>query len=108
MKHVTKYGEWQPVNENISLITLQIGVILGLFGWAALKRLIKEVAIKLGSNLEQEPAKLKKVVDDVFAEVSKKNDSGINIKGVAKDIKDKIDAGEIKTIAQITKYFDQA
>ena len=107
MKHLSKYEAWQPVNENITLITLQIALILGIIGWRGLKALIKKVAGNIGMGVELEKAELKKLVDEILADIQAKNESGISISQVTKDVKSKIDAGEIKTLSQLQKYFNQ-
>jgi hypothetical protein len=107
MKHVTKYGEWQSVNESITLVTLQIAVILGIIGFRGLRALIKKVAGDIGMNAELEKAELKKLVDEIMSDIQAKNESGISIGQVTKDVKSKIDAGEIKTLGQLQKYFNQ-
>jgi len=107
MKHVSKYSEWTPVNESISITDLQLAVILGIMGWIPLKRLIKSIAVKVGGSLNVEPDKLKKVAAEILEEVEKKNESGISLSTLKQNLMSKIDSGEIKTIGQLTKYFSK-
>jgi hypothetical protein len=105
MKHVHNFGGWKAennINESL-IVTLQVGIILGVIGWKGLKLLIKKVAEKIGANAELDPAKLKEIVDAVIKDVSAVDKSGMKLTELSRELKSRIDAGEIKKISDIEK-----
>jgi hypothetical protein len=105
MKHVNNFNNWKSANNiNESLIvTLQVGIILGILGWRGLKILIKKVAEKIGANVELTPAKLKEIVDAIIKDISEVDKSGMKLTELSRELKSRIDAGEIKKIGDIEK-----
>lgn len=105
MKHVHNFGGWKAennINESL-IVTLQVGIILGVLGWKGLRILIKKVAEKIGANAELDPAKLKEIVDSVIKDISEMDKSGMKLTELSRELKSRIDAGEIKKISDIEK-----
>jgi hypothetical protein len=109
MKHVTNFNGWKASNNiNESLIlTLQVGVILGILGWKGLRALIRKIAEKIGGNTELDKAQLKKLIDEAIDSVAKLNPSEISLAAIKSELKGRVDAEEIKTINDIEKAFKQ-
>jgi hypothetical protein len=109
MKHITNFNGWKTSNNiNESLIlTLQVGVILGILGWKGLRSLIRKIAEKIGGNTELDKAQLKKLIDEAIDSVAKLNPSEISLAAIKSELKGRVDAEEIKTINDIEKAFKQ-
>ena len=109
MKHVSNFDGWKSANNiNESLIlTLQVGVILGILGWKGLRSLIRKIAEKIGGNTELDKAQLKKLIDEAIDSVAKLNPSEISLAAIKSELKGRVDAEEIKTINDIEKAFKQ-
>jgi hypothetical protein len=109
MKHVTNFTGWKTSNNiNESLIlTLQVGVILGILGWKGLRALIRKVAEKIGGKTELDKAQLKEIIDKTIDAIAKLNPSEINLSAIRSELKGRVDAEEIKTINDIEKSFKE-
>ena len=107
MKHLNEYSNWKPVNEGITIVTIQIAAILGILGWRGIKALLKKIGEHYGSKMELKKEELLDIVDDFMSNIKKQNFSGIKLDDVEKELKEKVESGEYKTIGQIAKYFDK-
>jgi hypothetical protein len=109
MKHVTNFTGWKTSNNiNESLIlTLQVGVILGILGWKGLRALIRKVAEKIGGKTELDKAQLKEIIDETIDAIAKLNPSEINLSAIRSELKGRVEAEEIKTINDIEKSFKE-
>lgn len=109
MKHVTNFTGWKTSNNiNESLIlTLQVGVILGILGWKGLRALIRKVAEKIGGKTELDKAQLKEIIDKTIDAIAKLNPSEINLSAIRSELKGRVEAEEIKTINDIEKSFKE-
>jgi hypothetical protein len=96
------------MNEEVSVLALQIGVILGILGWKGLKALINKIARNIGEktkNEEMTKEDLKELVDGTIKRIEKLNLSDVSLGEVRSSIKKKIDDEEIKTADDIVQYF---
>ncbi len=109
MKHVTNFNGWHSNNQlNESLIlTLQVGIILGILGWKGLRALIRKVAEKVGGKAELDKAQLKEIIDQTLESISKLNPSEVSLAAIKTKLKGQVDAEEIKTINDIEKSFKE-
>jgi hypothetical protein len=109
MKHVSNFDGWKSSNNiNESLIlTLQVGVILGILGWKGLRALIRKIAEKIGGTTELDKAQLKEIIDKTIESVAKLNPSEISLAAIKSELKGRVDAEEIKTINDIEKAFKE-
>jgi hypothetical protein len=109
MKHVHNFGGWKAENNiNESLIlTLQVGVILGILGWKGLRALIRKIAEKIGGTTELDKAQLKEIIDTTIDSIAKLNPSEISLAAIRSELKGRVDAEEIKTINDIEKSFKE-
>jgi len=103
MKHVTNFNQWHSANRlnEGDIATIQVAIILAILGWKGLKFLTRKLAQKIGEGIELDEAKLKSIIDDVIDYVEKEEKSGIALSEIRRALKAKVDAGEIKKIADI-------
>jgi hypothetical protein len=90
------------VNEGLDPVVLQIGAVLAVLGYKA----IREILYHVGKNMVTEPAELKKYADEVL-DKAKSLDIKVSLTDLKSEIYSKIDSGEIKTAGQILKCFDK-
>ncbi|MEY5133238.1 MAG: hypothetical protein RLZZ198_1242 [Bacteroidota bacterium] len=88
----------------IFYLVLAVLIILAL-----LKGLIKRVLERWVENLKEDPKKLKKIVAEIADNTAK--DPGANTvllqnADIRKELDDKIDSGEIKTLGQLREFFE--
>jgi hypothetical protein len=89
------------VNEGLDPVVLQIGAVLAVLGYKAIRALL----INIGKNSEQEPAELKRYTDLVL-DKAKNLDIKVSLTSLKSEIYAKIDSGKIKTPGDILKCFD--
>jgi len=99
-RNVKGFNEF--VNESLDPVVLQIGAVLAVLGYKA----IREILCRIGRNVEQEPAELKKYTDLVLDKAKDLNIK-VSLTDLKSEIYSKIDSGEIKTSGQILKCFDK-
>lgn len=109
MKHVSNFGGWKAENNiNESLIlTLQVGVILGILGWKGLRALIRKIAERVGGKTQLDKPQLKEVIDEAIDAVAKLNPSEINLAAIRGELKKRVESEEITTINDIEKAFKE-
>jgi hypothetical protein len=109
MKHVSNFGGWKAENNiNESLIlTLQVGVILGILGWKGLRALIRKIAEKVGGKTELDKKQLKEIIDEAMDSVAKLNPSEVSLAAIRSELKGRVDSEEITTINDIEKSFKE-
>jgi hypothetical protein len=110
MRTINTFHYWKSdrMNEEVSVLALQIGVILGILGWKGLKALINKIARNIGEktkNEEMTKEYLKELVDGTIKRIEKLNLSDVSLGEVRSSIKKKIDDEEIKTADDIVQYF---
>jgi hypothetical protein len=110
MRTINTFHDWKSdkMNEEVSVLALQIGVILGILGWKGLKALINKIARNIGEktkNEEMTKEYLKELVDGTIKRIEKLNLSDVSLGEVRSSIKKKIDDEEIKTADDIVQYF---
>jgi len=110
MRTINTFHDWKSdrMNEEVSVLALQIGVILGILGWKGLKALINKIARNIGEktkNEEMTKEDLKELVDGTIKRIEKLNLSDVSLGEVRSSIKKKIDDEEIKTADDIVQYF---
>ena len=113
-KHTKAYDELygdEEENENLQegVGTVALGIMLAYAGLKVLKFVAKKVVGAIGKNVELEPSKLKKVSTEIVKRVAEETNSGAHLfYGIAlkREIDDKIDSGEIKTIRGIQKAME--
>ena len=98
-KKVKGFNEF--VNEGLDPVVLQIGAVLAVLGYKA----IREILYHVGKNMVTEPVELKKYTDEVL-DKAKSLDIKVSLTSLKSEIYSKIDSGEIKTTNQILKCFD--
>ena len=89
------------VNEGLDPVVLQIGAVLAVLGYKA----IREILYHVGKNMVTEPAELKKYADEVL-DKAKSLDIKVSLTSLKSEIYAKIDSGKIKTTNEILKCFD--
>lgn len=111
MSRINKFEDWKDsdkMNEEVSVLALQIGVILGILGWKGLKALVFKIAKEIGSKTKDEimtKDELKKVSDGMIKRIEKMNQSDISLTKVKSTIKDQIEREEIRTLNDMIEYF---
>lgn len=109
MKHVSNFGGWKAdnnINESL-ILTLQVGIILGILGWKGLRALIRKVAEKTGGSTALDKKQLKEIIDEAMDSVTKLNPSEISLAAIRSELKGRVDAEEITTINDIEKAFKE-
>ena len=120
MKHIPTFESFQirantailneneeEVNEDFGAIA--IGVMLAYFGIKTLKVIGRAIFGAIGERQEVEPEKLKDIVQEIVVKASSETGTGVGfLQGalLKKELDQKIDSGEIKTLGDIRKYLE--
>lgn len=110
MKHLQKFNDWKqkPVNENFDPAMLQLGAVIAVLGYKAIKALLKGALVQIGKRVQPSAEDLKKYADLVIQNAQEMNVIKISLADLKRDLYSKIDSGEIKTVNDVVKYFDKA
>ena len=95
------------LNEDFGAVAL--GVMLAYFGIKTLKLVSRYVLGSIGDRVEVEPAKLKKLVAEMITKAATETGTGegfLMASALKKEIDAKIDSGDIKTIGDIKKFYE--
>ena len=120
MKHIPTFESFQirantailneneeEVNEDFGAIA--IGVMLAYFGIKTLKVIGRAILGAIGERQQVEPEKLKDIVQEIVVKASSETGTGVGfLQGalLKKELDQKIDSGEIKTLGDIRKYLE--
>ena len=99
--------ESEELNEDFGAVAL--GVMLAYFGIKTLKLISRYVLGSIGDRVEVEPAKLKKLVAEMITKAATETGRGegfLMASALKKEIDAKIDSGDIKTIGDIKKFYE--
>jgi len=112
MKHITNFNGWHKSNNlNESLIvTVQVGIVLGLLGIKGIIALVRKVAQKLGEDVELEKAELNHLIDQIIEDIEAADKSGKSFSALERELKAKVAEGEItmaKDIVKVIKTLDK-
>ena len=99
-RNVKGFNEF--VNESLDPVVLQIGAVLAVLGYKA----IREIFYQIGKNVHEEPAELKRYADEIL-EAAQARDIKVSLTNLKSEIYSKIDSGKIKTLSDILKCFEK-
>jgi len=103
MKHITNFNSWHKsnnLNETL-IVTVQVGIVLGLLGIKGIIALVRKVAQKLGEDVELEKTKLVELIDQIMDDIKKADKSEKSFSALEKELKSKVASGEIKRAKDI-------
>lgn len=104
MKYLKKYNEIKEEQIDESVLTVAGGILLAYVSWKVIKWIFKKVVGHIGQNIKLEPEKLFEIIKQIKIEALENGASGrdmLIITHFFKEMKVKIENGEIETIKQI-------
>lgn len=97
----------EELNEDFG--TIALGVMLAYFGIKTIKVIARYVLGSIGERVEIEPDKLKKLISEMITQAATETGTGVGFllaSSLKKEIDAKIDSGEIKTIGDVKKFYE--